>query len=471
MNNDNTTGFNWEKLLNRLKNQNVIPVIGEGLYTVRTRDRRERSLYSFLAEELAGEAGFELTPGMKHPFARAAFAFLNLRKREVYDLQKFLQKRIDAVELTSVGALRKLAGIKFFDLFINTVYDDFLVRELEEVRPGRVGVFHYSRRNRSVLDGLNEALKASSNSPRSLVLNLYGNLRKLPEESAYTEADILETIVSFQEDINRHQQKASPIYEVLSRKALLFIGCGYDDWLFRFFIRSISTHPFERREDIPMKFIGDNSIAEKKGPFVELHGFLEHFDTEIYYAGGGPDFIDALFTRVGTECPKNVIKEEDYPAEAFISFHGADREAAFRLADALREDGIRVWVDKREFGPGDPIDVTIINAIVRCPVFIPLLSRNSRELVTGEGQKYHYREWEWVVQFNLTKDNTPKQIMPVSIDRTDWKDAAFKGVSSMFTQAYCIDIPGGSGGEYDKLRDKLRSVRDSIPRGGKADER
>ena len=220
-----------------------------------------------------------------------------------------------------------------------------------------------------------------------------------------------------------------------------------------------------------MRFIGDNSIAEKKGFLVELHGFLEHFDTEIYYAGGGRDFIDALFARVETECPDKVIKEEDYPAEAFISFHGADREAAFRLADALRKDGVRVWVDKREFGPGDPIDGTIINAIRKCPVFIPLLSRNSRELVTEEGQKYHYREWEWVTQFNLTEGNTPKQIMPVSIDGTDWKDEAFKGLSALFTQAYCVDIPGGSGGEYDKLRDKLRSVRDGILRGGKTDER
>jgi len=43
--------FKWQDLLNRLSMQNVIPVIGEGLYWVRTPEAGEVLLYPYLAEK------------------------------------------------------------------------------------------------------------------------------------------------------------------------------------------------------------------------------------------------------------------------------------------------------------------------------------------------------------------------------------------------------------------------------------
>ncbi len=105
-NTNDTTPFNWDKLLKRLKNRKVIPVIGENLYTILTPEGKASFLYLFLAEELAKETGFELTPETNHAFAKTAFAFLNSPGKDTYQLQDFLLERIAGVKLSPDNRLR-----------------------------------------------------------------------------------------------------------------------------------------------------------------------------------------------------------------------------------------------------------------------------------------------------------------------------------------------------------------------------
>jgi len=42
--------FKWDELLGRIGRQNVIPVLGPGLYTVRTPDAGDVLLYPYLAK-------------------------------------------------------------------------------------------------------------------------------------------------------------------------------------------------------------------------------------------------------------------------------------------------------------------------------------------------------------------------------------------------------------------------------------
>lgn len=439
------TDFNWDSLINRILNGKVIPVIGEDLYTVLLPGGKETLLYSYLAKELAREAGYDLQLDSDHLFAKAAFAFLK-NSGDPYALQTFLLDRIKKVSLSPSSRLHKLASIRPFELIINTTYDDFLAEVQGEVRDYPVKSFDYSRKQKSVLEDLNNALAKASQSPLSIIFNIYGNLRKIPEESAFGESDIQETIIALQEDFNRGQQQAHRLYVELSLKALLFIGCGYDDWLFRFFMRTISTRA---SGDIGQpNFFGNNFKSFTQS---QMDNFLKTHGESSVWLGENNDFIDEIYERIGREDPNSIIQPDEFPNTAFISFDGKDRLVAMRLAESLRKDGIIASVDSREVHASATVDITTINAITKCKAFIPLISENSMQIrATKEGLKYHIQEWEWVHIFNSTNTDEKKLILPIVIDGTNRKYSPFKN-------SHHLHIPNGDPvGDYPKLRDILR---------------
>jgi hypothetical protein len=148
-----------------------------------------------------------------------------------------------------------------------------------------------------------------------------------------------------------------------------------------------------------------------------------------------------------------IIPVSQSPRTAYISFHGADRAAARRLASNLREDGVDVWLDENELKLGDDVSETILNAIEKCSVFIPLISGKSKTGFREDGKiMFHYREWEWVYSLN-NKTVKPKTIIPVIIDDTDWMYGGFK-------EYHHAKIPGGKRiQDYEKLKERLLELQ------------
>jgi hypothetical protein len=449
--------FNWDVLLARIKSKNIIPVVGLGVYWVQ-EDGSDQSilLYDHLAKKLSEEIGYSLNPEENNKFSKVVFEYF---KKNKYDynpdyrfmastnLREILLEILSTVKLAPDNPLWKLARIKSFNLFINTTFDDFFVDILHRVRKYPTKFLSYTQQDKKLSELTGTLFKELKKSKQTLVYNIYGNLRERIE-SAFTEKDMLETIVSFQMDMvanpkNRLSQK-------LRSSSLLFMGCGYDDWLFRFFIRSMSNQEYQYPGEAKRKkYVSDMFGGEEKYNFNKLQNFLTSYDSDVYSSCSGKEFVDTLYRKL-EKFPELIIPEAEFPETAFISFHGANREVAFKLEKRLRDDGISVWVDKQQFEPGDEVDATIISAMEKCPVFIPLISRESKELYLPNGNmKYHCQEWNWVYLFNNDKEGLPrKTIIPVVIDNTDWMYERFKNLNY-------VKIPGGSGGEYDKLKEKL----------------
>ncbi|MCK4766726.1 MAG: tetratricopeptide repeat protein [Candidatus Aminicenantes bacterium] len=167
------------------------------------------------------------------------------------------------------------------------------------------------------------------------------------------------------------------------------------------------------------------------------------------------DNIGRIYRSLGDQKrASDYFKRASYPdlnIKVFISYVGEDRETAFRLASLLREDGIAVWLDEQELIPGAPIAETIIKAIDQCPVFIPLISRNSRRILVEGRLKYHIREWEMAI--NSQKSGKNKVIIPVIVDSTNWIYDGFQDINY-------LRIPGGERtGGYEKLKHVLRDVQ------------
>ena len=452
----NGSEFNWDELLDRIESKKIIPVIGHGLYWIETEGKGKVLLYDFLADKLAEEMGMSLPTDMSHKFSKAAFEFLKKNRNNYLRLSKFLKNIVKEEKLIEATPLRKLARIKAFKLFINTAYDDFLVNAIKTARDFPTKVLCYTLKEKKLNKLDRELFESMKESGCTLVYNIYGNFGKyLNIDPSYTEKDILETIVELQKDMKAHPE--NNLFQELESKSLLFMGCGYDDWLFRFFVRTVANEPFQSPKN-PNKFIfiGDNFGDNIKDPFNELPRFLKSYESEVYYSCDGKDFVDTLFKKMEKEFPDEIIPGTGFPVTTFISFHGDNRSAAERLASNLREDGIDVWLDEKEFEPGDEVDDTIIKAIKKCAAFIPLVSGESQNIQADNGTlKYHCQEWECACSLSESGNN-PRTIIPVKIDNTDWMYYKFRNL-------YFISVTGGDRGEgYEKLKNKLLKLQKQI---------
>jgi hypothetical protein len=438
---DDCTDFKWLDLLNRMGLKNVIPVIGEGLYWVQTPDGGEALLYPYLAEKLAQEMNLPPVQN-KETFHQAVFRFLEKKPDDYPAVRGFLEESFKSLYPVPEGPLQKLARLKSFSLFINTTYDHFLEKILKSTRsfPTEVARNTPNEKGANELDPrIFKSLKAGQ---RSLIFNIYGSAAA-SIAPAYTEKDILETIVSLQKDMEVDRE--NKFFQLLESSSLLFMGCRYDDWLFRFFIRAVTNKAFDKQTSPQSRqFIGDDFPSFNCGG---LERFLKAHGTEVYYSCGNREFVDTLFEKIQERYPGESIASAEFPETAFISFHGHDRAAAEDLATRLKEDGINTWYDQWDLKPGEVVDETIAKAISATPVFIPIISAAAQQFKARGGLSVHYhiREWEWAYG-RYTEGQNPLVIIPVIIDDTAWRYDAFEKF------AY-LTIPGGKRqGEYEKLK-------------------
>ena len=88
------------------------------------------------------------------------------------------------------------------------------------------------------------------------------------------------------------------------------------------------------------------------------------------------------------------------PPAVFLSYSRSDRQFALRLAEDLKNAGMRLWLDQRDIIPGDQWDRAVENALTDCLCVVVILSPssvNSRNVLDE-------------VSFALEKS---KQIVPV----------------------------------------------------------
>jgi hypothetical protein len=67
------------------------------------------------------------------------------------------------------------------------------------------------------------------------------------------------------------------------------------------------------------------------------------------------------------------------PPSIFISYSHADKDLARQLAEALRQYGLKVWIDEGELKIGDSLIERIATAIAEIDFFLALVSESSRE--------------------------------------------------------------------------------------------
>ncbi len=426
----------WDQLTQLIAEERVVPVLGRDLLIVRYKGREER-LYALVAKRLAQYlqvAGDELPMGGEIYTVVCRYLEHGNRIEDVYAALKVVMPV--AEELSIPEPLLKLAAIHPFKLFVTTTFDPLLVRAINHVRfdgTSKTRVLSYSPNAVEDLPGPIDTLD------RPTAYYLLGRLSAIPAY-AVTEEDILEFLHSLQ-SASRHPNL---LLDELNRANLLILGCGFEDWLARFFMRATKRHRLLGATG-GTDYVADAKITND----TDLVLFLRRFSTrtKLYEGGGALKFIDELHRRWTERFPQRqsdgrtdtrpfVSADQMEPGVVFLSYASEDKSVAVKIKEALEDVGVDVFFDKNDLRAGEDYEVKLRRAISESSLFLPVISQN-----TLTRQRRFFRiEWNQALEEALKVAPSERYIIPVVIDATSPTEP---GLPERFRKLHWESLPDG----------------------------
>jgi TIR domain/SIR2-like domain len=379
--------FDWDLLLHYVRRGQVVPVVGAELSSV-PAGRGAQRLETWLAGRLAETLDLADGPPPRD-LQDARFHQALCGPRRCFNYSK-LRTLLSDGTFPVPTSLARLASIRDFDLFVSTTFDGLL---LDAVRAAR---------GKGEAEPLDLAWSPSSPDAdlpvdglrgRRAVYRLFGRPSVSPEDYVVTEEDRLEFLHHLQAEHRRPQR----LFDVLRSRHLLLVGCGFADWLARFFIRTVQDERLLRSPTI--KTLVDDRVKQDR----ELVLFLSRFGAQAYEEADAVAFVEELARRwaaLEAEEPARRSPADPEPGTIFISYAHEDRAAAVRLRDDLQAAGHRVWLDDRGIPDASRWEREIRIAIKQCALFVACLSRNT-ERRADQGAWFR-REWK------IACDEAPK---------------------------------------------------------------
>ena len=422
----------WDDLLNFIEERRVIPIIGPELLQIDI-EGSPRQLYDWVAEKLAAKLNVD-TSQLPRPYnlndVVCWFLASRGRREEAYTrLRSLLRDANFAPPL----ALRQLAQITDFDLFVTTTFDPLLEQAINTERFGgaqTTDVIAYAPNRVADLPSEREKLT------RPVIYHLLGRLSASPTY-VISDEDTLEFICALQSEHLTPER----LFHELEHNHLLFIGSSFTNWLARLFLRIAKRHRLSDPRDVGEVLADDHTLAD-----VRLMHFLQQVSVRTRVYRGAEKFVDELHRRwTARHKPADVIPlaqrflppERDMPDNAvFISYAREDLAAVQRLRAALEANGIRTWFDLDRLEGGDDYDRKIQRNIARCSYFIPVVSSTTERRLEG----YFRREWSYAIDRARNIAEGALFIVPVCIDDTDPIRAH---VPDKFKALHVTRLPGG----------------------------
>ncbi len=258
----------WNDLLLSIEKGKVIPVLGPDLLMVQI-DGVELTLYSWLAQQLAAMnkvVPFDLPPSFGLNDVVARHVKQGGDRNALY--AQITHCLSDPRLVPNVPALYGLATILPLSLFVTLSFDSLLAQAITKVRAIPPQQYAYAPNDIGDLPVARQVLKQAERT--AIVFHLFG-IASSPPDFVICDDDKLEFVRALQE------KSLQPIhlFSELRTKHLLILGCGFADWLGRFFLRTTRGTEFSnrsKRADILVESIG--------GLNQDLVLFLESFSKE-----------------------------------------------------------------------------------------------------------------------------------------------------------------------------------------------
>jgi hypothetical protein len=425
----------WEDLLSFVEERRVIPIVGPELLMVAT-DERPRLLYDWVAERLATRLNVD-TRRLPARFTLNDVVCLFLanrgRREEAYVRLRGVLK--DA-NFEPPAALRQLAAITDFDLFVSTTFDPLLESAINLERFGGASstdVLAYAPNRVADLPAERDRLQ------RPLVYHLFGKLSASPTY-VISDEDLLEFICALQTE---HLSPERLFYE-LEHNHLLIIGSNLTNWLARLFLRMAKRQRLSAPRDVGEVLADDHTSQDER-----LMAFLQQVSVHTRIYRGAERFVAELHRRwqarrkpaAGAASPAGPARfpppAREMPDNAvFISYAREDLPAVQQIKAGLEAAGITTWFDIDRLEGGDDYDRKIQRNIARCSYFIPVISTNTQRRL----EAYFRREWSYALDRARNMADGALFILPVTLDATSAADAV---VPERFRALHFAQFPGG----------------------------
>jgi len=424
----------WDDLLNFIEERRVIPIVGPELLMVAT-DRGPRLLHDWVAEKLAARLNVNTTE-LPQPYTLndvVCWFLANRGRREEAYVR--LRSIIKDANFEPPQALRKLASITDFDLFVSTTFDSLLESAINLERSGgtpSTDVLSYAPNRVTDLPSERDRLQ------RPLVYHLFGKLSASPTY-VISDEDLLEFICALQ---NEHLAPEKLFHE-LEHNHLLFIGSNFSNWLARLFLRMAKRQRLSDPRDVG-EVLADNYTLQDQ----RLVDFLQQVSVRTRIYRGAERFVEELHARwsarrgpaEATSAASTVRflpPAREMPDNAvFISYARDDLPAVQQIKAGLEAAGITTWFDMDRLEVGDDYDRKIRRNIAQCSYFIPVVSAATQRRLEG----YFRREWSYAIDRARNMADEALFILPVSIDSTNAAEAL---VPDKFKALHFTQLPGG----------------------------
>ena len=423
----------WDDLLSFIEERRVIPIVGPELLMVAS-ERGPRLLYEWAAERLAARLNVN-TAELPQPYTLNDVVCLFLaargRREEAYVR---LRSIIKDAAFEPPAALRHLAAITDFDLFVSTTADALLETAINLERSGgapSTEVLSYAPNRVVDLPSERDRLQ------RPVVYHLFGKLAASPTY-VISDEDLLEFICALQSE---HLVPEKLFYE-LEHNHLLFIGSNFTNWLARLFLRMAKRQRLSDPRDVGEVLADDHSSQDDR-----LVAFLQQVSVRTRIYVGAERFVEELYSRwqagrkgaaAATAMPARFLPPaREMPDNAvFISYAREDLPAVQQIKAGLEAAGITTWFDLDRLEVGDDYDRKIQRNIMRCSYFIPVVSANTQRRLEG----YFRREWSYAMDRVRNMADGALFILPMSIDATGTAEAL---VPDKFKALHFTHLAGG----------------------------
>lgn len=443
----------WDDLLAFIEDKRVIPIIGPDLLEVET-ETGPRRLYDWLAEKLAAKLGVD-TDLLPQPYTLndvvCWYQSLRGRREEAYvRLRAILREATFAPP----PALRKLAAITDFDLFVTTTFDSMLEEALNAERFGgasTVETIAYVPNRVTDIPHDRESLQ------RPVVYHLFGRVSASPNY-VISDEDMLEFICALQSD----HLVPEKLFHELEHSHLLFIGSNFTNWLARLFLRMAKRRRLSDPRDVG-EVLADSQLSRDD----RLITFLQQVSVRTRFYSGAEKFVDELHERwQARQAPASVATNTTAPQRfmpparempdgaVFISYAREDLLAVQQIKAGLEAAGITTWFDMDRLEAGDDYDLKIRRNIARCSYFIAVVSASTQ----ARKEAYFRREWSYAIDRARNMADGALFLLPVTVDATSAGDAL---VPDRFKAVHFTHLPGGqvSVDFAQRLRDCVGGTR------------
>lgn len=385
----------WDRLIQKIIDGDVIPVIGAEMLTLNGVD-----INTYLINGISHKLSVKKSP---HTFSELIYtpeyknAYGN-RDRIYFQIANiFSKKRFPPTPL-----LERFLSIRQFPFVITTNFTPIVEDAMRTIWKDELRVLRFNNNPKE-----NDDIRTGADLRKPTIYYMFGKVCDGVRKYVLTDTDMLDYVSSWLSNDNRMRPKN--LWNELKDKYILMLGNNYSNWLFRFIWYSI------RKSDLGHGMLAYDSVDEP------LINFLER--TETFTKQNTSDVIDQLITRLEKKLAENEKTKFYKPGEnidVFISYSRNDSFIAEELYTLLSKQGKKVWFDKHNLTDGGYFMEEIKKAIRSAKYFLPILSNN---ILKEKDSPHVYRnEWDTAIEVAISMGRT--FIIPLAEEGFDFYGAS-----------------------------------------------